>query len=271
MGVLAWRYLNGRRQAGYLSLTEFWVYSTASRLPQTQAIMDYMIAKNPHNRPHKAAITQREGALFTDIRLHIALAKREKNPQAFRPDLFDSDAVPSAEALQALAESTTFAKLRFVSHVPLPDHRHLQFMTHLAAAMCRLLRGTLIFDTVSEVFYTPEELGQALTRNNDAERFDLQVRVVWRRQGQGFECQTLGLRKVGRPEMLTNLQEPDEEVLVTSLMRQAAERLFAHSAARLPIEVDEHGDTFVVSETATKAGVTTVKLVRKRSAAKSDS
>lgn len=261
--VLGFRWANGRRQAGYFAVAEFWVYSNAEKLPLTPVLMDHVIGRNPHNKPGRPCITSREGVLFSDIRLHLGLAKREKNPHVFRPDLFESDAVPDAQILERLSESTTIAKVRYASQEKLPDRRHLQFLTHLADAMARAVGGQIVFDTVTERFWLVEELAQELETNPNAERADLHLRTVWRTTPEGHVGATLGLRKVGRRELETLLQEADHEVIVRELLELAAGILFRDPEAKLPLTVKLHDDEFVVEPVKVSEGRSVVKLTRR--------
>lgn len=263
-GVLGWRLMVGRRKPGYLAVVEYWIYSNALRIPPTEAVLDQLVSKNPHNRPGRSAITAREGILMSDIRLQVAIAKREKNPHAFRPDLFDEFAEPSAEVLDRLARCSTLAKAKFVSQVPLSDRRHVQFVTHLASTLARMLKSELIFDTVSERFWLVEELEAELERSNDAERPDLHVRVVWQETTDGCSARSLGLRKVGLQDIRSGLQDRDHEVIVTDILHHAACRLFAKGAEGLPLEYAAHDDVFEVSPESSSDGLLTVRLVRKR-------
>lgn len=227
--------------------------------------MDAVVSKNPHNRPGSPSITAREGILFSDLRLHLAVAKREKNPFAFRPDLFDDNAEPDAGVLERLSDSHTLATVRYASQVPLVDKRHLQFATHLADTIARLTRGKLIFDTVCERFWTPEELARELGLDNNAERTSLHLRVAWKRVDGGHRGMTLGLRKVGRAELATSLQEEDEEVLVTSVLTTAAEQVFRSPDVTWPLRVTVHGDVFVVTPNGDWDGRQLVRIERHNS------
>jgi len=262
-GLLGWRIMSGRRKPGYFAIVEYWIYSDAERLPPTPALMDGIVSRSPHSKPNQPSITAREGILFSDLRLHIALAKREKNPHAFRPDLFEEHAVPDADILQRLADSKAITKIQYASEVPLKDGRHLQFVTHLVESLARTSKARLIFDTVAERFWIPEELFDALQKDNNAERADLHLRVVWQKTVDGCRAQTLGLKKIGRQELQTSLQEVDQEVIVVGLVELAAQSLFIDPQRALPIEVKQHGDTFIVSEESAKDGFTQIKLTRR--------
>lgn len=265
--ILAWRKLVGRRVHGYYALTEYWVYTKDDQLPKQEAVMDRMISTNPHNRPGRPCIGAREGLLFTDIRLHIAIAKRSKNPLVFRPDLFESDLQPSKEALQRLSEAQSLIKLRYMSEAVLKDTRHLQFMPHLADAMSDLADGLVVYDLVAEKLFTSEEFTGQLESNNNAERPDVHVRVVWHVEDDGYGyATTKGLRKVGLPELKTDPVEPDQEVLVTGLLHRTAHALVRNQDQTSVLEYEEFGDTFIVEFKDRVGDCTMVGIKRRRGA-----
>ena len=242
--LLAWRYFNGRRQPGYLSITEYWIYTDAVAIPPQQKIMDRMINANPHNPPDQPLITTREGMLFTDIRLHMGLAKRERNPHIFRPDLFEENAVPSPEVLAALPDCHSMIKVRYTSEAVLDDNRHLQFMPHLADAVADLTQAKVVFDHIAERLWTAQDFHNLLAQNPNAERPEAHVRVLWKEESEGCHARTLGLRKLGLKELQTDPQEPDSEVVVTGLMIRLAYKLFRTPYETGPFEFTEFGDTF---------------------------
>lgn len=244
-GILAWRFLVGKREPGYLALVEYWIYSPESKLPEQEAIMDRMIGKNPHNRRGSAAIGAREGMLFSDIRLHIGLAKREKNAHIFRPDLFEAKAIPTKEMLERLPECQSMVKVRYASEARLRDTRHLQFMPHLADAVSELMGGRVIFDRISEKLYLSEEFHGLLAANANMERPEAHVRVEWTETADSCYAETLGLKKVGLKEFVTDPQEADNEVLVKGLLMRLAFSLVRDPELAEPWEFDEFGDVFV--------------------------
>lgn len=268
VGVLVWRRVVGRRVPGYLALCEYWVYTKSDALPKTETLMDRMISSNPHNRPGRPCIGAREGLLFSDIRLHIALAKRSRNPLVFRPDLFQEGAVPSKDALQRLADATSLVKVRYMSQAELKDTRHLQFMPHLADAMTDLAGGLIVYDVVCEQIYTAEDFKALLDKNNNAERPDVHVRVLWQIdevEGFGYAV-TKGLRKVGIAELRTDPVEADQEVLITGLLIRAAHQLIRKPDLDGPLEFDEYGDTFILERSEYKDEHTQVAIKRRRGA-----
>lgn len=264
--LLGWRYFNGRREHGYLSVTEYWVYTSATQLPEQEKLMDRMISSNPHNRRGFACIGAKEGMLFTDIRLHLGVALKAKNPHIFRPDLFEEHAVPTKEILERLSECPAMVKVRYVSEARIRDTRHLQFLPHMADAVAELTDGQIVFDHVSEQFWTAEDFREMLAQNGNCERPEFHVRVAWRpnADGGGY-AETLGLRKIGIPEFRTQEQESDKEVLVTGLLMRLAFQLvrdFENSDG--PWEFEEFDDTFIFQPAKLEDGKRIVELTRRQ-------
>ena len=266
VSVLVWRKLVGKRVPGYLALCEYWVYSQGDKLPEQTEIMERMISSNPHNRPGRPCIGAREGMLFTDIRLHIALALRSKNPLVFRPDIFAEDLVPSEQALSRLPSAKSLIKVRYLSEAILTDTRHLQFLPHLADTVSDLAVGTLVYDVVCEQIYSAEDFKSLLESNNNAERPDIHVRAVWKRDemdNSGY-AETKGLRKVGLKEMKTDTVQSDQEILVVGLLLRAAHELMRKPAHEGGFEYEEYGDTFVLEPREEKGEHTLVSIKRRR-------
>ncbi|MES1228235.1 MAG: hypothetical protein ABUL72_06150 [Armatimonadota bacterium] len=260
--IVAWRVLIGKRVPGYLAVAEYWVYATTDNLPDQRALMERVLRGNPHNKPHRAAIDQREGLLFSDIRLHLGLAKKARNPHIFRPDVLDEDVVPSKEILTGLAKATAMIKVRYLSEAKLVDSRHLQFTPHLADAVSQMTGGTVVFDRISDQIWTAEDFFELLQRNPNCERPEFHVRVVWKETEAGATAQSLGLRKVGRWEIRTEPQEEDHQVLMTGLLMRAAFQIVRHPEDEGPYEFEEFGDTFVLTLGAKAEGFQTVKVER---------
>ncbi|MBX3110501.1 MAG: hypothetical protein KF857_00705 [Fimbriimonadaceae bacterium] len=244
-GLVAWRLLQGKRLPNYLALTEYWVYSTAEHLPDQTALMDRMISSNPHNRRGYACIGAREGMLFTDVRLHMGLAKRAKNPTTFRPDLFDQVVTPTKEVLEGLAECTSLIRLRYVSRAKLPDTRQLQFMPHLTDAMAEMTGAKVVFDQVMERLWTAEEFRAAVAQKPNCERPDFHVQVIWQVAPEGCVTETRGLVKVGWPELVGGPFESDQEVLMRGLMNRLAFQIVRTPGAEGPFQFEEFDDKFV--------------------------
>lgn len=261
--VIGWRQFVGRREPGYLAVTEYWVYTTATKLPPQEKIMDRMISANPHNRRGYAAIGAREGMIFTDIRLHMGVALRQNNAISFRPDLFEGDVEPSAEALALLAESEALVRVRYLSEARLPHTAHLQFMPHLADALSELMGGKVVFDHQAEVLWTAEQFHASLEQTPNAERPEAHVRVAWKQEAEGCYAQTFGLRKVGLRDLTSDVQEDDHKVLISGLMMRLAFHLVRNPEDEGPWEFDEFGDAFTIKVTGRKGDRTLVAISRK--------
>lgn len=261
--LIAWRLLVGRREPGYLAICEYWVYTDQIKLPDQTALMERMISTNPHNRPGRPSIGAREGMLFTDVRLHLGVALKEKNFTAFRPDLFEEGLEPSAEALARLSEVKALVKVRFASEARLNDFRHLQFVPHMASAVSDLMNGLLVFDHVMEQMWTSEEFGALLQQNNNAERPDFHVRVAWVEESEGCFARTFGMRKMGRRELRSQWQDRDQEILITGLMMRLAHHLVRKPDDAGPYEFEDFGDTFTAEIEGREGKFDLVRLTRK--------
>lgn len=246
MALFAWRAFMGRREPGYLSLTEYWIYASQVRLPDQTKLMDRMISTNPHNRPGRPCIGAREGMLFTDVRLHTAVALKDKNPTFFRPDLFEEDVEPTKEILSRLAKSGALVKVRYASEARLKDFRHLQFVPHMVDALAEFMDGLVVFDHVGERIWTAEEFRGFLEKNGNCERPEAHVRVVWKTDEDGSYARTYGMRKIGMDELRTDPQEDDREVLMVGLLTRLAFQLFRKPDDVAPFEFDEYGDVFIL-------------------------
>jgi hypothetical protein len=114
--------LRSKRLAGkYLATAEYWVYLPSEKLPKQEDVMSLVLGGN-------SPIGPAEGLLLSDIRLHIALVLRSKNPHVFRPDLFDDHIEPTAELLKRMGESKSLAKIRYLSEDRLKSDAHLQLL-----------------------------------------------------------------------------------------------------------------------------------------------
>ncbi len=245
-GLIVWRIFMGKREPGYLAICEYWVYVDKTRLPDQTALMERMISSNPHNRPGRPSIGAREGMLFTDIRLHLAVALKEKNHTVFRPDLFELGVEPTAESLAGLSRANALAKVRYASEARLGDTRHLQFLPHMADSLSDLMGGLVVFDHVMERMWTADDFREILVKNNNAERPDFHIRVDWVVEADACYARTFGMRKLGWSELRTVDQERDHEVLVTGLMLRLTQQIFRKPEERGPFEFEDFGDSFII-------------------------
>lgn len=237
-----------RKKNSFLALCEYWVYIEGDAIPKQEVLMDRMISANPHNRPGKPSIGAREGMLFTDIRLHVALAKKSKNPLVFRPDLFESDLEIDKVILDRLTAAQSLIKVRYISDIPLSDTRHLQFVPHMADAMSDLTNALLVYDVVTEQIYKAEAFTKTLADNNNAERSEAHVRVVWvtdQIEGTSFGV-TKGLRKNGVTELKTDPVDTDKKTLVITILENVAKTILKGKKIEEPFEIKEFDDTYLI-------------------------
>lgn len=246
-GILGYRLIWGNRRSKHLTLAEYWVYVKEPRVPKIELVMTRMVSENPHNRVGNPCISNREGLLFTDLRLHFAAVLRSKNPHAFRPDLFSVSTEPSAEVLERLADCPGFLKCRYQSPAPLKDQRHLTFLPHMADAFSDLAEGEVVYDPISEELMTREDFKRRISQANNLESPLFHLRLVWLRADEGWQAATRGLLKVGREEWVSAPQEQDQEVLILGLFTKAAHQVFRKPETEWPLEFEEYGDKFILS------------------------
>ncbi len=229
-----------------VAVCEYWIYLPEAKLPAQDALMTRMISENPFNQKGAPCIGAKEGLLFSDIRLHLGLATRAKNPNIFRPDLFNDQVDPTSETLGRLAQANGIAKARYLSEVELKDNRHLQFMPHMAATVADLAQGSAIFDTVEEKLFTKEEFDAMLAENPDCSRWDVHVRLLWVPTEFGGAAETKGMGKVGLPDLKTNESPSDHRVLIMGLIEEASRRLFESPSLPDSMEIEQFGDSFLL-------------------------
>lgn len=248
----------------FLALCEYWVYIEGDQIPDQKKLMDRMISANPHNRRGRPSIGAREGMLFSDIRLTVGLAKKTKNPLVFRPDLFQSDLEVDQRVFERLVRAQSLIKVRYCSEVPLTDNRHLQFMPHMADAYSDLTQGLLVYDVLCERILLAEEFTEALSKENNVEKAESHVRVVWTEKVEEgvASASTKGLRKIGFPDLKTNAVVNDQRTLVTSLVEDVAKRVFETGAIEGTFETEGFGDTFQIELGAIDEGAVTLSIRR---------
>ena len=262
VGLLVWRW---KFKPSHPRLwCEYWVYVRRNQLPTTEAFLERMVGSNPFNKPGQPCIGAREGLLFTDLRFHMALARKEKNPESFRPDLADEHLALAPDTLLLLHDSTALVVLRYASDRAVADVRHLQFMPHAAAAILDLCDGTAVLDTQASQLWNRDEFKSILERRPQVDGFDLHCRVVWRQAEEGFRARTLGLTKVGRSDLVTDPQEPDHETLVTDVLRQAAREAFRDPSGTGPWTVEAFSDQFEVALGPVQGRLQSVRIGRRQ-------
>lgn len=235
------------KRPSFLAFCEYWIYLPGVKLPEQEALMTRIVAENPHTKRGKPAIGAKEGMLFTDIRLHLAMAIRTRNPHVFRPDLFAGRAEPTKEMLARLAESSGMAKARYASEQPLEDLRHLQFLPHMASAVAALGQGSVIFDKVQEKLFTVERFDELLNESVDCARPEFHTRILWIADEEVGHAETRGLRKIGLRELRTAPVLPDQRTLVTQLLQEAVGILWKLPTMPPSIEIEIFDDQFLLT------------------------
>ncbi|MBS1705615.1 MAG: hypothetical protein JST40_07050 [Armatimonadetes bacterium] len=221
------------------SVTEYWIYITEPKLPNMNQVMTRMISGNPYNKPGKAIITTREGALFSDIRLNVGLVLRDKNPQLFRPDLFTESESPNASQLALLGQSKALIRVRYVSNVPLRDTRHLTFMPHLAGAYLDLSQGLVVYDPVSGMIWDRPEYATWLGEHPQLETAPPHTRLSWSLTPEGQILRIQGLLKLGLPDLQTPESPGDHATLIESLAELLLRRIWPKDEpANIPERVE---------------------------------
>lgn len=249
-------------KTGQVTAIEYWVYLPEPKLPRIEAIMNRMISENPHNRPGRPCIGAREGMLFSDIRLHMGIARRERNAHIFRPDLFASTVELTPEVLQALGDARAVAKLRYVAEQPLADRRHLQFMPHLADAVAELGSGVAVFDSVSEWLMTSGSFHSRLSQVPNQERIDQHLRVCWVQWGEEESVQTRGFLKIGLPELKSTAIPADERSVVLAVMEEFAGQVWKDGVLPESADIPFMGQTFRLEVASRRLDLATVKVGR---------
>lgn len=251
-----------KAQSGFLSTNEYWVYLPGEQMPNQSEVMAQVIGENRYKQGGKNPISPREGLLLSDIRLHIALVLRAKNPHIFRPDLFDDHVEPTAAILNSLADSKSLVKVRYVSEQPLKDRANIQLLPHLADVIAELGNGQVIYDCMTETLISKHDLSGMLSSNLALDRAELQVRAVWRTADHGGWAETRGLRKIGLPELATDRMEADEQVLVTEVLWEAARSLWEAGQIIDKVDVSLFDDRFQVLISPPRDRIAAVRILR---------
>jgi len=259
--VLGYALVVRKHRPRYFASAEYWVFLPGDQMPPQERIMDRMMRENPFGKRGRSPIGTAEGLVFSDVRLHIALVLRSKNPHVFRPDLMD-DVEVDAEILRHLAEAQSLVKVRYVSEDPLPDRRHIQFLIHAANAVAHLGNGALIYDRTTERMIPRDELDRELAASVDATRPEIHLRVLWKGALTGGHVETRGLVKIGIAEMMTGNTTADQRLIVSQIVEQAAEQVWR--AAEMPerLDVDAYGDQFRVVVDQVKNRLALVRVQR---------
>jgi hypothetical protein len=225
-------------------------------------MMDRMIRGNPYMRRGLSPIGPKEGLVFSDVRLHMAVVLRSKNPHIFRPDQFEEHIKATPDQLESLKQAQALVKLRYASDIPLAEKTHLQFLVHAADAVAELSGGEAIFDVKAERLMSRSELETALRENFDATVSSLHTQVVWKKTSRGAVVETRGLTKIGLAELRTGEMEADQRVIATNVMTEAVRCIWDNGILPESVEVTTFDDTFKVQFEKMKDALTKVRILR---------
>ncbi|MCH8273910.1 MAG: hypothetical protein IH851_03895 [Armatimonadetes bacterium] len=233
---------------------EFWVYTNDKQRPDDKELMTRLVMENPH-RKKGPPVGDKEGLTMNDARFHIGLAKRERNPYLFRPDIIaDGESADLLEVAALVGETANAIRVQFVSEVPLKDRAYLQFVTHAADAVAGLCDAPAVYDVEAAKLTRADELYDKLEADNDATRFELQVRTVWEDTPDAGRAFTRGMAKAGLPD-IEMVQVPlDHKTLARFLVESAARECWERGSME-PVEVEGFGEVFRVEFSERRPGL----------------
>jgi hypothetical protein len=247
----------------FYAASEYRLYVRGESMPESSLIMNAVLRDNTLQINRQPAIGPQEALLFSDVRFHIGLVLRRKNPHVFRSDIFDKHVEPTPEIIQGLGDSDAYLSVRYISDVPLDDRRHVQLLPHVVRALTRLTEARVVYDVHQEKMWSAEEFVQELEFNPDANRADLHVRAVWEYQeDKGGHARTLGMIKLGLPELETGPMEPDEQRLVIDVLESAAAQLWSEPMVVSELEVEGMHDRFRLLLAPVRKGRRVVRILR---------
>lgn len=255
LGIYFW-WSKMRDSALVRTVCEFWVYLGQDGIPTQDDAMKMVLS-----RP---GITKTEGMLMSDIRLHIGLVKKDKNPHAFRPDVLADDLEITPERLSALAQAKSFVRVRFLSDTPLFDSPHIALTLQLAACYSALGGGTAVFDQVAQKLYTAEEFEEFALHH--AKEATAHTKVTWTAETEVGFGKTRGLNKIGLPDLITAPTPLDMRNLVEQVLQEAIAAYWKSASLESPLEIEFYGDTISVEVNPSGGSPREVRIFRSRKA-----
>ncbi|HLO98985.1 MAG TPA: hypothetical protein VK171_10355 [Fimbriimonas sp.] len=220
------------RQRNRLVLNaEYWVYCQAEKLPDQTQMMERVVGRTDKIGPA-------EGLLFSDIRLHVSLVTKAKNPHLFDPTTLDGALQESFEFVSDVLTQTAIIRVRFTSNEPMKDKRHLRLLPHLAFAYAGMTDAKWVYDKSQQKLYGDEEFGKFIETN--LENPWNQLRVDKTVDGA---LKLYGVEKIGIAPFQTDRLDVDQFQLVEEVLRAFVEQCWrANKLDTTAIEA--HGDTF---------------------------
>lgn len=237
---------------------EYWVFVRDARLPDHTELLRRLLHENPYGKSRNPIGTG-DAMLFSDVRFHTALVLREKNPFAFRPDVF-ATALADRESLAALAEAKAFVRLSYRSETPLDDRRYLRLLPHTADAYVDLLDGLGVHDQIAERFFAPSVLKEALRADPGALSSSLHLRRGWRPESEGDSAFATGFPKLGLPNLQTEAVPRDGMTLIEQVFERLTDEIW--NTGEMKTEVELFDDRFQALPTYRKGQPARLRILR---------
>ena len=83
-----------------------------------------------------------------------------------------------------------------------------------------------------------------LRHEPDASAPDLHTDIVWKHVGDVVSAETVGMTKIGLPDILAEGVSADMKILTESLLRSAIKMVWLEPVLPETIQVESYGDTF---------------------------
>jgi len=241
---------------------EYWIYIPGTTMPEQSQIFDRLMGKNPHNPPQSHLIGSREGMLISDIRLTMDIILRERNAHVFHPEQIESVAMAPGDVTTLLEPANAVIRARYISEEPLPDCRHLMFLTHLADSLADLGNAVAIYDLPGSRLESIPQFRERLQADVRAESAAFHVRSEWVETSEGGKVQSFGLNKIGLFEIQTMPGPRDHRVLLESIVNQIVAERWATRAEPTSFTIHASFDRFLCQATLTPSKEWQVHVMR---------
>jgi hypothetical protein len=220
---------------------EFWLWTTHDKLPASQEINHRLLAANPHNQPSQPAVRLDYRQVEADVRIHIGISLRRKNPHVFEPNFFADETVVPPEAGRIMAAARSIVAVRFTSEELVADRNYLHVLTHVADALAELTQSELIYDREGMRMWPAQEWAAGMMRENARQDFDKTVQIHSVEEPDGWWLHTHGLRKYGLPDLEMTEVAREQRAVGTNVLRELAERAIQSPDALRDGEIELFG------------------------------
>ncbi len=216
--------------------------------------MTRIIGRNPYSKPRFEPIGPADGLFMSDVRLSIALVRKEKNPHLFDPTDLVATEFADQELSATMVEAKTLVRLSYISEQPLRDRRHLQFLAHAADAYASLTGSNLVLDPIAGIPRFKAQMESWLSQELDLTTPNRHV--LWEpvTTDQTIKWRSKGFVKLGYPEIETYDVSSDQAMLTQELLELLTK---AHWTGPLTpdenFEAELYGDRFVFLLEKTKS------------------